>query len=81
MKQPIDEDSVKQILLKVRPDIELAESTNLIEENIIDSVDVIEIVVYLEKHFSINIDPKNIEPKYFESISTLTKLVNESLNE
>ena len=72
-------DTICEILKRVRPDITLKEDTNLIEENIIDSVDVIEIVVNLEKHFSINIEPEMIEPKNFESISTLTSLVDHYL--
>ena len=74
-------DSITQILKKIRPDIAIKEDTNLIEENIIDSVDVIEIVVYLEKHFSISIEPQKIEPRYFESISALSNLVDHYLND
>ena len=75
------EDSIRQILKKIRPDIELEEDTKLIDENIIDSVDVIEIVVHLEKHFSINIDPENIEPRHFQSITTLSNLVDHYIND
>ena len=81
MNKPKHKDSIKEILKRIRPDIKLREDTNLIEENIIDSVDVIEIVVNLEKHFSINIDLEKIEPKHFESVSTLSILVEYYLNE
>lgn len=81
MNKPKHEDSIKIILSKIRPDIILQDDTNLIEENIIDSVDVIEIVVSLEKHFSINIDLDKTEPKHFESVSTLSNLVEFYLND
>ena len=75
------EDSIRLILKEIRPDIELEEDTKLIDENIIDSVDVIEIVVHLEKHFSINIDLENIEPRHFQSITTLSNLVDYYIND
>ena len=81
MNKSRNEDTIKLILKDIRPDIELEEDTNLIQENIIDSVDVIEIVVNLEKHFSINIRPESIEPKHFQSINSLTSLVDQYIND
>ena len=75
------QDTIEDILNRIRPDIDLRVYNNLIEDNVIDSVDVIEIIVSLEKHYSINIELKDIEPKHFKNVATLSQLVDFYLNE
>ena len=73
--------SIREILTEVRPDIILSPNVDLIVDGLIDSVDIIEIVVQIEQRFALSIKMEDIDPKYFKNEDTLSTLVDHYLND
>lgn len=67
------------IINQINPDLNVEEGTNFIKDGYLDSMEIMEIVVEIEDAFEIEIAPENIVPEYFESVDTLLKLVEETL--
>lgn len=74
---------IREILCKILEDIEpeLLEYSgkNMIEDGMLESIDIMEIVTEIEDKFSIYIEPEYIIPEYFETLDTLEKFVEELL--
>lgn len=69
---------IKQIIENLRPDIDVKEDTEFINDGIFDSFDIISIVSALDKEFGISIDGGKISPEYFNTLGDIAKLVEES---
>ena len=81
MTQSNHQGFIKEILTEVRPDIILSPNVDLILDGLIDSVDIIEIVVQIEQRFELKIKMEAIDPKYFKNEDTLSSLVDHYLND
>ncbi len=58
--------------------------TDLLDEGLLDSLMVMDLVASIEKQYGFNIDHAEISPRHFRSVRTLAALVashNSSLNE
>lgn len=72
-------EKIVSIINQINPDLNVEEGTNFIKDGYLDSMEIMEIVVEIEDAFAIEIAPENIVPEYFESVDTLLKLVEETL--
>lgn len=52
----------------------------LLEKGIIDSAGLVQLVAYLEREFSISIADNDILPENFETVESISKLVDKSRN-
>lgn len=52
---------------------------DLLEDGLIDSFDIVNIVSALEEHFGIEISAEDIVPKNFDSIEHILRLIDECL--
>ena len=50
----------------------------LLEKGIIDSAGLVQLVAYLEREFSISIADNDILPENFETVESISKLVDKS---
>ena len=66
-------EEILQILKEVNPNIK--EGINLIESGLIDSFEVVNIVMELEEAFNIEIDAEEVVAENFESVDTIVALV------
>lgn len=66
-------EKVLEVLQSVNKSI--LDGTNLIENNIIDSFEVVNVVMELEDAFDIEIDAEDIVSENFETVDTITNLV------
>ncbi|MBQ1375397.1 MAG: acyl carrier protein [Clostridia bacterium] len=64
---------VLEVLKRVNESI--VDGVNLIEENIIDSFEVVNIVMELEEEFDIEIDAEEVVSENFETVDAITALV------
>lgn len=64
-----------RILSEIRPDVDFEHETKLIDDEILDSFDIIAIVGELNEAFDIEIDVEDLEPENFNSASAILELV------
>ena len=71
-------DKVIQILKDLRPEYEFTEELNFIEEGMLDSFDIINLVTSLDEEFGISIDGVDILPENFSSVERIIVLLNKN---
>ena len=73
------EQQIMDILTEVRIDVDFENEKALIDDRVIESFDVIQIVTALMDEFDIEIDADDIEPENFNSFESICKLVQNKL--
>ena len=68
-------DELLKILTNIKPDIDFATETGLIDNAILDSFDIVQIVNELKNEFDIKITPAEIIPENFNSAQALWAMV------
>jgi acyl carrier protein len=73
------EHSVKDFILnEFLPDedpTQLTESTPMVTTGILDSIATLKLVLFLEEHFSITIEPYEADAEHLDTIELIAKLV------
>lgn len=57
-----------------------SDDASFLEEGIVNSLGVMELVAYVEEHFGVNVDDQDITPDNFDSVSKLSAYVQRKLN-
>ena len=65
----------QKILNEVNPEIFESSSVDLIEDGIIDSLVLMQIVSTLESNYAINFDPDDLVPENFASVQAIWDLL------
>jgi len=68
-------ESVIEILEQIKPGVDFNTEENLIEEEILDSFDIVTLVAKLNDEFDIEITPADLVPENFNSAEKIYKLV------
>jgi acyl carrier protein len=66
------------ILQDIRPEFDFTESINFIENGMLDSFDVFNLVNSLDKEFGISIDGMDIRAENFSSVEKIHSLLNKN---
>ncbi|MBR2187173.1 MAG: acyl carrier protein [Lachnospiraceae bacterium] len=66
---------VLEILKQTRMDVDFENETLLIDDGILDSFDIIQIVSDLNEEFDIDITADELEPENFNSLEAIVSLV------
>lgn len=69
------EEKVLEILIEINPEVETYDGDALLEDGVITSLDVIEIVTALEDEFDISISAKDITKENLASVDSICKLI------
>ena len=59
---------------------EVSDDTLLIEENIIDSLGIMKLLLFIEEKYSIHIGDDELVPENFETPSAIAKLLEKKIN-
>lgn len=70
-----------KVLEDIREDVDFNTCTTLIEDEVLDSFDVIQIVTALDDEYDIEIPASEIIPENFNSAEAILKMVNRLLEE
>ena len=73
------EEKIMNILKNVRPDVDFANEKALIDDSIIESFDVIQIVTSFMDEFGIYIDADDIEPENLNSFEEICAFVQSKI--
>ena len=66
------------ILSELRPEFDFNEPLNFIEEGMLDSFDIINLVTALDSEFSISIDGLDVLPDNFSSVERIEALLKKN---
>ena len=71
------QENVSKVLIEVKKNIEpnLA-STTLVTDGILDSLDIMNLIMRLENAFDIEIDPEDVLSENFESVAAIMSLID-----
>ena len=72
---------VLKLLEGIQPDIDFENETALIDDSLLESFDVIQIVTGLMDEFDISIDADDIEPENLNSLDAICAMVERKLAE
>lgn len=81
MKGRKNMEELLKVLLEVRPDVDFKNEKKLIDEEVLDSFDIIAVVNGLNEAFEIEIDIDDLEPDNFNTIEAMYELVCRLQNE
>jgi acyl carrier protein len=71
-------EKILEILQKLRPEEDFTSSNNFIEDGLLDSFDIINLVTDLDQTFLISIDGVDIIPDNFKNISAIIALLQKN---
>lgn len=66
---------IRKILDKIRPEEDFDNSDNFLEDGLLDSFDIVELISEIESEFDIVVDDMTVTEEYFTSIEQLEKFV------
>jgi acyl carrier protein len=66
---------IQQNCLRDAPSHQLSHDTPLLEQNIVDSLQIVQLVGFLESHFGIFVDVEELVPENFETVSAVVAMV------
>ncbi len=66
------------ILSELRPEFDFTEDVDFIEEGMLDSFDVVNLVTELDQTFGISIDGVDILPENFASVESIENLIKKN---
>ena len=71
-------EKIVNILTELRPEFDFNEPLNFIEEGMLDSFDVINLVTALDSEFGISIDGTDVLPDNFSSVENIEALLRKN---
>ncbi len=71
-------EKIIEILSGLRPEFDFTVDVNFIEEGMLDSFDVINLVTTLDSEFGISIDGTDVLPENFSSVDAIERLLNKN---
>lgn len=69
------EESILEVLKQINPDVDFEASRDFVEDGLLDSFEIVDLVSELEDEFSIEISGRDIIPENFISLETIVALV------
>ncbi len=70
-----------EVLATVRPDVDFANEKKLIDDGILDSFDIIQVVTELNDAFDVEIAVEDLEPDNFNTVEAMWDLIQKLQNE
>ena len=64
-------DDLIEILNSIKPDVDFTKEENLMEDEILDSFDIVTLVSQINDKFDVEIGPKDLVPENFKSAKTI----------
>ena len=68
---------IKEILVDIKPGaVEKLDGSRLVSDGVLDSLDIMNLIMALEQGFDIEIDPEDVLSNNFESVDAIAALIN-----
>ena len=66
---------IESILKNIKPEVDFNKSQDFVEDGLLDSLELIELIEGIEEEYQIEIDPMDILPENFSSISLIEAVI------
>lgn len=70
-------DEILKILVKIKPGVDFSKEENLIEDHILDSFEMIQLVSEISDIYQMDITPVDITPDNFRSVDTIYAFISD----
>lgn len=74
-------DRLLEILKEIRPDVDFENEKKLIDDEILDSFDIISIVSEMNDEFDVDINVDDLLPENFNTVDAMYELITKLQNE
>ena len=74
-------EALLNILTELHPDVDMASCTTLIDDQILDSFDIVTLVAEIDAEFDVQIPAEELVPENFNSAEALYALIQKLENE
>ena len=76
-------EKILNVLFEIRPEYDFKQSSNFIEEGLLDSLGIVSLLVALEEEFGVSIGLEDVLPENFSNIESISQLLikNNAKNE
>ncbi len=71
-------ETVLEILKDIRSDVDFENSTKLIDDDILESLDIVAIVGEFNEEFDIEISVEDLTPENFNSVDAMVELITKA---
>ena len=71
-------ETVLEILTDIRSDVDFENSTKLIDDDILESLDIVAIVGEFNEEFDIEISVEDLTPENFNSVDAMVELITKA---
>ncbi len=68
-------EKITDIICQINPDVDYAEEKTLIDDGIIDSLELMELISELEGAFDIEIGMEELVPEHFNSVEAIENMI------
>ncbi len=73
-------EKILEILKSIRPDVDFEKESKLIDDGILESFDVIQIMMTFMEEFEVEIDADDIEPENLNSLDEIVSFMESRVN-
>ena len=72
-------DKVIEILMDLVPDFEYSDDVKLLDDGILDSFDIVNLVLEINEEFGVEIGVEDVSGENFETVDSICELIKEKL--
>lgn len=72
-------DKVIEILMDLIPDFEYSDDVKLLDDGILDSFDIVNLVLEINEEFGVEIGVEDVSEENFETVDSICELIKEKL--
>lgn len=69
-----------EILKSINPDVDYLNEKKLMDDGLLDSLGIVDLISRIDEEFEVFIDPDYITPEYFNSIQDIYQLIEDNKN-
>ena len=71
---------IRDIIIELQPYVEFDHNTNLLQEDVLDSVSILVLIQEMEELFGIIVDPEEITENNFKTLDNIVAMVFRKMN-
>lgn len=72
-------EKITEIIVELQPYVEFQHDTNLLQEEVLDSVSILVLIQEMEEIFDITVDPEEITENNFKTLDNIVEMVNRKI--